>query len=213
MWATCDRFLFPDKAGKRAGPPNIGSWWGYHRIPGRARSHTKPATWETYRLAGTLQAHLDGYGTRPGPTVAAAAALQPGIPLLAQPSRLPAPLLEARSWQGYDGPLAVIYTGLPGGDLIMPVRLPQGSGQFPRLAHFLAVPSCWHKINLVRARDRKALGGWRFYAHLTILGPRLGQPRNTGRPPGRTRRAARRGRRQRLQPGRRLHRGPGRHRR
>ena len=32
--------------------------------------------------------------------------------------------------------------------------------------HFLADPAVWHKIDLVRVRDRKAPGGWRYYAHL-----------------------------------------------
>ncbi|MBB3035770.1 hypothetical protein [Hoyosella altamirensis] len=56
VWETCDRFLFPDRTGKRFGTPQIGSWWNFARIPGRARSHTKTQpTWETYRLVGTLQ--------------------------------------------------------------------------------------------------------------------------------------------------------------
>jgi hypothetical protein len=32
-------------------------------------------------------------------------------------------------------------------------------------------PARWHKIDLVRVQDRKAPGGWRYYAHLMILGP------------------------------------------
>lgn len=47
-----------------------------------------------------------------------------------------------------------------------PVRLPQGAGQWAHLIHFLADPSIWHKIDLVRVRDRRAPGGWRYYAHL-----------------------------------------------
>jgi hypothetical protein len=50
------------------------------------------------------------------------------------------------------------------------VRLPSGAGQWPHLAHFLADPNIWHKIDLVRLRDRKAPGGWRYYAHLLIHG-------------------------------------------
>ncbi|MGH3416288.1 MAG: zinc ribbon domain-containing protein [Actinocrinis sp.] len=30
------------------------------------------------------------------------------------------------------------------------------------------MPAIWHKIDLVRVRDRKALGGWRYYAHLLV---------------------------------------------
>ena len=48
VWETVDRHVFADSSGRRHGPPRIGSWWDFTRIPGRARSHTKtrPA-WET----------------------------------------------------------------------------------------------------------------------------------------------------------------------
>ena len=59
-----------------------------------------------------------------------------------------------------------MFTGLAGGDVVLPVRLPQGAGQWAHLSHFLADPAVWHKIDLVRVRDRKAPGGWRYYAHL-----------------------------------------------
>jgi len=36
------------------------------------------------------------------------------------------------------------------------------------LSHFLADQSVWHKIDLVRVPDRKAAGGWRYYAHLLV---------------------------------------------
>jgi hypothetical protein len=68
----------------------------------------------------------------------------------------------------HDGALAVVFTGLPAGDLVVPVRLPHGAGQWAHLCHFLADPGVWHKIDLVRVRDRKAPGGWRYYAHLLI---------------------------------------------
>ena len=170
VWQSCDRFLFCDSRGRRHGPPRVGSWWDFTRIPGRARSHTKTQpVWETYRLVGSLQDHLDTYGH--GATIAEAAAMESGRSALSQPKPLPAPAAGRRSWWDYDGPLAVVYTGLPGGDLVMPVRLAQGAGQFGRLAHFLADPACWHKIDLCRVRDRRAPGGWRYQAHLTILGP------------------------------------------
>jgi len=109
------------------------------------------------------------------------AALEAGRSALAQPQRLPAPAGGRRSWWDYDGPLAVVYTGLPGGDLVMPVRLAQGAGQCGRLAHFLADPACWHKIDLCRVRDRRAPGGgWRYQAHLTILGPGWVGPTTAG---------------------------------
>ena len=48
VWTTVDRHLFADTSGHRHGPPRIGSWWDFTRIPGRARSHTKTTpTWET----------------------------------------------------------------------------------------------------------------------------------------------------------------------
>jgi hypothetical protein len=169
VWESADRFLFADSTGKRHGMPRVGSWWDFTRIPGRARSHTKAQpVWETYRLVGSLQGHLDTYGN--GLTVTTAVALDPGHSVLAQPNHLPTPTRGDRSWWDYDGPLAVVYTGLPGGDLVLPVRLPQGSGQFERLAHFLHDRSAWHRIDLCRVRDRRAPGGWRYQAHLTILG-------------------------------------------
>jgi hypothetical protein len=42
------------------------------------------------------------------------------------------------------------------------------AGQWAHLCHFLADPNGWHKIDLVRVRDRKAPGGWRYYAHLLV---------------------------------------------
>jgi hypothetical protein len=161
VWKTADRHLFVDKSGRRHGPPRVGDWFGFTRIPGRARSHTKTRpTWETWRLVGTLQSHLDGYATAPGVTVAEAVLATPGTSVFAQPKAIPAP--GNQGWWAYTGPLAVVFTGLPGGDLVMPVRLPQGAGAFPRLAHYLADPGTWHKIDLVRVRDRRAPGGWRY---------------------------------------------------
>jgi hypothetical protein len=174
VWETIDRHLFSDATGRRHGPPRVGSWWEFNRIPGRARSHTKTTpTWETCRLVGTLDGHLGAYrhphlATEIG-TGAAAAARKAGTSILAQPARLAAPARPARgSWADHTGALAVVFTGLPGGDVVLPVRLPQGVGQWPHLCHFLADPSSWHKIDLVRVRDRKAPGGWRYYAHLLV---------------------------------------------
>jgi hypothetical protein len=62
VWETIDRHLFADASGRRQGPPRIGSWWDFTRIPGRARSHTKAEpVWETWRLVGTLDGHLATY--------------------------------------------------------------------------------------------------------------------------------------------------------
>jgi hypothetical protein len=174
VWETIERHLFADSSGRRHGPPRVGSWWDFTRIPGRARSHTKDRpTWETYRLVGTLDGHLATYRHRQLPAgvrTAHQAAGQPvGTSILAQPARVPAPARPAsKSWWHHDGALAVVFTGLPAGDLVVPVRLPHGAGQWAHLCHFLADPGVWHKIDLVRVRDRKAPGGWRYYAHLLI---------------------------------------------
>jgi hypothetical protein len=174
VWETIDRHLFADSSGRRHGAPRIGSWWNFTRIPGRARSHTKTApTWETYRLVGTLDGHLGAY-RRPRPTTSVSTALAAagqlaGTSVLAHPARLPAPPKPTSgSWWDHDGALAMVFTGLPAGDVVLPVRLPQGAGQWAHLCHFLADPSIWHKIDLVRVRDRKAPGGWRYYAHLLV---------------------------------------------
>ncbi len=174
VWETIDRHLFADASGRRHGPPRVGAWWDVTRIPGRARSHTKTTpTWETYRLVGTLDGHLSAYrhpGLPAGITTGAAAAARPaGTSVLAQPARLPAPVRPASgSWADHDGALAVVFTGLPAGDVVVPVRLPQGAGQWAHLCHFLADRSVWHKIDLVRVRDRRTPGGWRYYAHLLV---------------------------------------------
>ena len=136
-----------------ARPPRIGSWWDFTRIPGRARSHTKTRpVCETWRLTGTLDGHLAAHRHPRLPqtvSTARAAAAQPaGTSILAQLARLPAPDKPASgSWWDHDGALAVVLTGLPGGDVVLPVRLAQGAGQWEHLCHFLADPTVWHKID------------------------------------------------------------------
>ena len=174
VWATGDRHLVADCSGRRHGAPRIGSWWDFTRIPGRARSHTKtPPVWETWRLVGTLDGHLNTYRHRQLPaavrTAAEAAGQRAGTSILSQPTRLRAPVRpSSRAWADHHGVLAVVFTGLPAGDLVVPVRLPHGAGQWAHLCHFLADPQVWHKIDLVRVRNRKAPGGWRYYAHLLL---------------------------------------------
>jgi hypothetical protein len=173
VWQSINRHLFADSSGHRQGPPRVGSWWNFTRMPGRARSHTKPTpVWETWRLVGTLDGHLAEYRHRQLPASvrnAAEAADQPaGVSVLAQPSRLCAPDPAGASWRHHSGALAVVFSGLPAGDMILPVRLPQGTGQWTHVRHFLADPAVWHKIDLVRVRDRRAPGGWRYYAHLLV---------------------------------------------
>ncbi|MGW1044629.1 zinc ribbon domain-containing protein [Streptomyces sp. NPDC002547] len=194
VWAGISRYLFPDASGRRCGQPKTGTWWDYTRIPGRARSHTTPRKWETFRLHGTLAGHLAAYRHRDLRsavlTPEQAGALPPGTRVLEQPRRLPAPArpsgrvstgevtakgtpkTRAATWWDHTGPLALVFTGgadSTRGDLVLPVRLPSGAGRWPRLLHFLNNPDTWHKVDLVRRRDTSVLGGWAYEAHLLVL--------------------------------------------
>lgn len=182
VWTGVERHLFADASGKRHGVPRVGSWWEFTRIPGRARSHTRANKWETFRLHGTLAGHLDTHaapGLPAGTTPRQAAALPPGTPVLAQPRALKAPLPPRTRggkgvWWEYDGPLTVVFAGGPDGcrgDLVVPVRLPQGVGQWPHLVHVLGAPDAWHKVDLVRRRAPSEPGGWAYEAHLMVLKP------------------------------------------
>ncbi|MGI5142538.1 hypothetical protein [Streptomyces sp. CA-106110] len=191
---SVSRHLLPDSSGRRHGRPRAGRWWDYTRIPGRARSHTISRKWETFRLHGTLAGHLDTYRNRnldhTVTTPEQAAALSAGTGVLEQPRHLPAPMrptgriqtgevtakdttkTRAATWWDHTGPLVVVFTGGAGsrrGDLVLSVRLPSGSGRWPRLVHFLTNPGTWHKIDLVRRRDTSAPGGWAYEAHLMVL--------------------------------------------
>ncbi|MET8013877.1 transposase [Streptomyces sp. NPDC005271] len=195
VWAGVARHLHPDASGRRAGRPRTGTWWEYTRIPGRARSHTTERKWETFRLHGTLAGHLDTFRHPALPpsvtTPAQAARLPPGMRVLAQPRRMPTlarptggiptgttdargrPRGRAATWFDHTGPLTVVFAGGPTGrgDIVLPVRLPQGAGRWPYLLHYLNDPSRWHKIDLVRRRDPAAPGGWSYEAHLMVLAP------------------------------------------
>ena len=153
----------------RRGSGRGGTSPGFRGGPARTPKPNRPG--ETYRLVGGLDGHLACYRHPALPaavsTPTVAAAYPAGTSILAQPARMPAPALPAGgSWADHRGVLAVVFTGLAGGDLVLPVRLPAGAGQWACLCHFLADPTVWHKIDLVRVRDRKAPGGWRYYAHL-----------------------------------------------
>ena len=152
VWTAIERHLFRDASGRRQGALHLGRWYDFTRLPGRARSHTEEHKWETFRLHGTLAGHRAAY-TRDGDFV--------------QPRRMRA--VEDTSWWGYDGPLAVVFSGLADGTLVLPVRLPTAPSNQPILDHHLVDPSRWHKIDLVRLRDPNADGGWRYEAHLTVL--------------------------------------------
>src|SRR5258708_27509816 len=130
------------------------------------------------------------------------AALEPGVSVLAQPRRLRAPdgpggrvptgkvtgtgaaVGRAASWWDHTGPLTVVFTGgatSTVGDLVLPVRLPQGSGRWPYLVAMLGDPDAWHKIDLVRRRAPSAPGGLVYEAHLMVLGPGYTSPATQAR--------------------------------
>ena len=169
VWETVDRHLFADASGRRHGPPRVGSWWDFTRIPGRARSHTKAT-------------HLGDLPSGRHPGRAPAAYRHPHLPAAgdraaAERRRGPRSWPNPPAWLRRRGRARVVVgsrwrrwrwcsPGCPPGIVVLPVRLPQGAGQWAHLPHFLADPSVWHKIDLVRVLDRKAPGGWRYYAHL-----------------------------------------------
>lgn len=156
VWSATERHLFADASGKRHGMPGVGRYHEFLRLPGRARSHTKERKWETFRLHGSLDGHRAAYTEPDG--------------RLFQPRRM-RPIADepAGSWWAYEGPLAVVFSGLPSGTLVLPVRLPAAPSNQPILDHHLADPTRWHKIDVVRRRDPNAIGGWRYEAHLMVL--------------------------------------------
>jgi len=165
VWSATERHLFGDARGTRSGLPRVGHWFDFARLPGRARSHTTPRKWETFRLHGSLAGHRTAYTNRHGDVV--------------QPRRMRP--VESAAWWSHDGPLAVVFSGLPGGTLVLPVRLPTAPSNQPILEHHLADPSRWHKIDLVRRRDANAAGGWRYEAHLLVLTTPYVSPSAIGR--------------------------------
>lgn len=162
VWSGTERHLFADAKGARHGLPRPGGWFEFTRIPGRARSHTKEHKWETFRLHGSLAGHREAYTTSDGRFV--------------QPKRMRPVAEPAEGWWRYQGPLAMVFTGLPIGTLVLPVRLPVSPCNQPILDHHLADESRWHKIDLVRHRDPTVVGGWRYGAHLLVLTQRYVAP-------------------------------------
>jgi len=165
VWTATERHLFPDARGQRFGMPRVGRWYDFARLPGRARSHTTANKWETFRLCGTLAGHRAAYTDRTGDFV--------------QPRHLRP--VDSDAWWSYDGPLAVVFTGLADGALVLPVRLSTAPSNQPILDHHLADPSRWHKVDLVRRRDPNAVGGWRYEAHLMVLTTPYVSPSATAR--------------------------------
>ncbi|HEY5951695.1 MAG TPA: hypothetical protein VIV40_39645, partial [Kofleriaceae bacterium] len=155
VWTATERHLFADATGKRLGMPRPGRWFDFTRLIGRARSHTREHKWETFRLHGSLAGHRAAY-TGPDDR-------------FVQPDHLRSVREPDDGWWRYTGPLAVVFTGLPIGTLVLPVRLPAAPSNQPILDHHLPDPSRWHKIDLVRYRDPTAAGRWRYEAHLLVL--------------------------------------------
>lgn len=155
VWSATERHLFSDTTGHRHGMPGVGRYYDFVRLPGRARSHTKARKWETFRLHGTLDGHRAVYTDPDGQFF--------------QPRRMRPVTDPADSWWSYDGPLAVVFSGLADGTLVLPVRLPAAPANQAILDHHLADPTRWHKIDLIRNRDPNVAGGWRYEAHLMVL--------------------------------------------
>jgi transposase len=155
VWRATERHLFADATGHRHGMPGVTRFHDFRRLTGRGRSHTKERKWETFRLHGTLDGHRAAY------TDASGAFFQP---------RKMRPLCEpSDSWWSHAGPFAVALPGLPGGTLVLPVRLPAAPANQAILDHHLADPARWHKIDVVRRQDPNAAGTWRYEAHLFVL--------------------------------------------
>jgi transposase len=168
------RHLWSDNSGQRHGPLHVTPRHEFATIAGRARSHTTANKWETFRLYGSLEGHLDVYAhgaKNQHRTLHDVAACGPGTPVLRQPRSGVKPPGPTR-WPTYVGPLVMVYAGGPQSnepELQLPVRLPQGRGAWDRVTHFLNDPDTWHKIDLVRRADSSQRGGWRYEMHLLVL--------------------------------------------
>src|SRR5687768_3690262 len=103
VWTPAERHLFGDARGKRQGIPGVGRWFDFARLPGRARSHTRPRKWETFRLHGSLAGHRAAYTGDNG--------------RFFQPRRMRPVAQPDDSWWSQAGALAMVFTGLAGGDL------------------------------------------------------------------------------------------------
>jgi hypothetical protein len=167
VWTPTERHLFADSRGARSGKPGVGGWYDFNWIPGRARSHTRPRKWETFRLHGTLAGHRRTYTGSDG--------------RFFHPRSLRTVPAPSASWWSHDGPLVIVLTGTAGGDLAVPVRLPAAPCNQPILDHHLSDPALWHKVDLVRQRDPTTAGGWRYEAHLMVLTMPYVSPETTRR--------------------------------
>ncbi|MGW7304705.1 zinc ribbon domain-containing protein [Streptomyces sp. NPDC054835] len=184
VWNGVSRHLVTDSTGQRHGRPKVGRWHDFTRIPGRARSHTTANKWETFRLAGTLRGHTKAYtGCNRHELMQPRRMPKPSKPTGNVPTgRNTAsgkPGTRKATWWDHTGPLAVVFVGGPDsqrGELVLPVRVPQGPGQRAHAEHFLAASGRWHKVDLVRRHKASASGGWVYEAHLMVLGPGYASP-------------------------------------
>ena len=173
VFTDAARHLWSDNSGKRRGALHVTPLRQFSTIHGRARSHTTENKWETFRLYGTLEGHLDAYGhgdLGEHRTLNDVSKLAPGTSILRQGEKLNPP--GTTKWSTYTGPLMMVFAGGSSSkepELQLPVRLPQGRGQWGRMVHFLSQPRLWHKINLVRRADSSQSGGWRYEMHLLVL--------------------------------------------
>ena len=180
VFENLTRHLWSDASGKRHGPLHVTPYHEFATITGRARSHTTANKWETFRLYGSLQGHLDAYrhpNLAAGTSVEQVLAMGAGHQVARQRrSRPPAP----QRWPHYQGPLVMVFAGGPTStqpEMVLPVLVPTGSSRWGRLAHFLNDPDTWHKIDLVRRPDANRPGGWRYEMHLLVLNDGYRSPR------------------------------------
>ena len=180
VFENLTRHLWSDASGKRHGPLHVTPYHEFATITGRARSHTTANKWETFRLYGSLQGHLDAYrhpNLAAGTSVEQVLAMGAGHQVARQRrSRPPAP----QRWPHYQGPLVMVFAGGPTStqpEMVLPVLVPTGSSRWGRLAHFLNDPDTWHKIDLVRRPDANRPGGWRYEMHLLVLNDGYHSPR------------------------------------
>lgn len=165
VWPAVERHLFRDASGRRQGLLHVGRWHEFTRLPGRARSHTRERKWETFRLHGSLTGHRARFTGPDGDFKEPPASRRSG----------------GHGLWAYEGPLAVVMSGLVEGKLVLPVRLPTAPCNQPILDHYLLDPSRWHKVDLVRTRSPQVPGGWRYEAHLMVLTPPYVSPLSKAR--------------------------------
>jgi ribosomal protein L37E len=182
VFEDATRHLWSDNSGKRHGALHVTPFHEFSTIHGRARSHTTENKWETFRLYGSLEGHLDAYGhgaLGAHPTLSDVAALSAGTPILRQCKRVTT--TGPTKWSRYAGPLVMVFAGGPQSkepELQLPLLLPQGRGRWDRVVHYLSQPDPWHKIDLVRRADSSQSGGWRYEMHLLVLSEGYVAPRN-----------------------------------